>query len=36
MLPDPPNKRAVVVMTNSEWGTPAVIAGAVLDAMGKK
>lgn len=33
MMLDPDHKRAVVVMTNSEWGNPNQIAAAVLDAM---
>lgn len=33
MMLDPNGKRAVVVMTNSEWGNPTAVAAAVLDAL---
>lgn len=33
MMLDPKTRRAVVVMTNSEWANPSVVAAAVLDAI---
>ena len=33
LMLEPKAKRAVVVMTNSEWANPAQVAAAVLDAV---